>query len=410
MNLASITISILIFIAGLNVPVISEYIIILASIGLLFRWLCDTRAIDRAFSTRFATLSFFALSYYAFTYIHGYSGLNEGIRKVLVILGSYALGYIVKSRNTPSWPLFYCVPLFCMAGGLICFSFLSVHSLLTSADIIQIIERTAPSFWDGSEINAPGLGANASLGMCLLPIIFFGKDDDCKGLFYSLSAIIISLMFAAGIYINVALQNRTPFLATAASLFFATIAYLHRHKTNPSLAIRKVALICLLAGIGVYFLAASTDFAQYNILTRFTEEGLQTERYEAWKTMLASLHHSLLGGKVVKFEISYVHNLWLDVIWYTGIVPFIFLVAFHLNHAICFKNIITSQAPMLAIIMIVGLGTSFFFNFMQEPTMSASVPYFAASCFFLGLVLRISQGIEAPDTFLDITPGRKEES
>jgi len=91
---------------------------------------------------------------------------------------------------------------------------------------------------------------------------------------------------------------------------------------------------------------------------------------------------------------GFVHNLWLDVIWDAGIVPFVFLVAFHLKHALCFKNLVMSELSLLVILMVVGLGTSFFINFMQEPTMSASVPYFAASCFFLGLVLRMSQNLE----------------
>jgi drug/metabolite transporter (DMT)-like permease len=268
--------------------------------------------------------------------------------------------------------------------------------LLSSGDVIQIAERTTTSFWDGSEINAPGLGANASLAMCLLPVLFFGRGDERKGLFYPLVAFPVSIMLAAGLFINVTLQNRTPFLAMAASLLIGTVLYLHRHKREPSRAIKKVAVLGLLAGAVVYFLATSVDLSQLDIVTRFTEERLESLRYESWKTMLSSLHQSLLGGRAVRLgaDLNYVHNLWLDVIWDAGIVPFLFLAAFHLKHARCFKNIMRSDLPLLILLVVIVTAISFFANFMQEPTLSASVPYFAASCFFLGLVLRMSQDLE----------------
>lgn len=381
--------------AGLNIPGISEYLLLCAAIWLLFRCLADLSGNDKSFFTTLGLLFLFAVSYYSFTYIHGITGLNESVRNILTIIGSYGLGYSLCARNTPSWPRGLLIPLGCMVAGFVTFSFLCVHSLLSSADIIQIAERNAFSIWDGREINAPGLGANASLGMCLLPTVLFGKDDQFKGYFCILVTIFIAFLFAAGIYVNVALQNRTPFLATAAALFFGALFYLHRHKMNPSKAVKKLAILCGLAGLLIYYLANSLELTQFNILVRFTEQQLESARYETWQTMLTSLHHSLLGGRVVRLgEESYVHNLWLDVFWDAGFAPFVFLVIFHLKHAACFKKILGSKLPLLVTLMIAGLGTSFFMNFAQEPTLSASVPYFAASCFFLGLLSRLSQETE----------------
>jgi len=227
-------------------------------------------------------------------------------------------------------------------------------------------------------------------------VIFYGRSDDCNGLSYWLLAVTIALFFVAGVYINVALQNRTPFLATAASLAIGTVIYLRRHRADLARNVRKLAVIGLLAGIVVYYLSISTDLSQFSILTRFTEERLESTRYQAWSTMLSSLHHSLLGGRVVKLgvDLNFVHNLWLDVIWDAGIVPFLFLTVFHLKHLHSFKSILQQKLPLIVVLTITGLGVSFFTNFMQEPTLTASVPYFAGSCFFLGLVLRLSQDLE----------------
>jgi len=385
----------LIFIAGLNIPRVSEYLLILTTLVLMFRWLVDMRVDHPAFFTGLSLLALFVLSYYAVTCIHEITVVNEGVRNILVILGSYALGYTISSNNTPAWPRGVSIPLFCMIAGLISFSALCVYAMFNAADYLQLVERTAASFWDGSEINAPGLGANASLGMCLLPVFLYGRSADCRGVFYWSAALVVVVMFAAGVTINVALQNRTPFLATTAALLAATAVYLYRQRSGRARAMRHLALLGLLAGIVVYYLATRIDLAQYGLFTRFTEERLESLRYEAWGTMLSSLHHSLLGGRVVKLgtDLNYVHNLWLDVIWDAGIVPFILLAAFHLKHLHAFLSILQSKLPLFVVLMIVGLAVSFVTNFMQEPTLSASVPYFAASCFFLGIVLRMGHDL-----------------
>lgn len=399
MKPAFLAISLIIFVAGLNIPVISDYVLIIAAIWLLFRWLINMQFVDKAFSSTISLLALFAVSYYSFTYIHGITGLNEGVRNVISIVGSYALGYSIKKNNAPVWPLGLLFPIFCMTTGFITFSYLCVHELLRSGDLIQIAERVAVSFWDGSEINSPGLGANASLGMCLLPMALFGRDDEHNGKYSLLLALLTLVMLATGVYINAILQNRTPFLATAAALFFGTIVYLFRHKADRARAIKRTAIVYGSVGVILYFLVTTLDLSQLDILARFSQERLESLRYEAWGTMLSSLHGSLLGGRVIRLgvDLNYVHNLWLDVIWDAGIVPFVFLAIFHLKHARSFKRILKSDLPLLSVLAISGLAISFFVNFMQEPTISASVPYFAASCFFLGLVLRLSKDLETGD-------------
>jgi len=389
----AILIGLILFIYGLYVPLLSFYVLF-AAVATLALLNAFAVRFDREFVKQFMLLGLFAVTYYLVTTIHGITNIKESVCNIIAITGAYSLGYSITPGKNEDCARTLPTVLLLMATGFLMFSFLSVYNFLRTSGLVEIAERIVPGFWDGVEINSPGLGANASLGMCLLPVVFFGRDDECKGIFYSLVALFISLIFAAGVYINVALQNRTPFLATAASLFFGALVYLHRHKANPSVAIKKLVIIGLLVGIVVWYLATSIDLTQYNILTRFSEERLESSRYEAWKTMLASLHHSLLGGRAVKIEEVYVHNLWLDVIWDAGIAPFVFLAAFHLNHATGFKNILKSDLPLLVVLMTVGLGISFFMNFMQEPTMTASVTYFAASCFYLGLVLRISQDLE----------------
>jgi len=130
-------------IAGLNVPRISEYLLIVTALGLLFRWLMEMHIDSKDFIVTLSLLIMFVSSYYTFTGIHGITGLAEGVRNGLTILGSYAVGYCISSRNTPAWPRWVCIPLYCMVAGFIIFSFLSVQSFLQTASLLEIAERVA---------------------------------------------------------------------------------------------------------------------------------------------------------------------------------------------------------------------------------------------------------------------------
>jgi hypothetical protein len=380
---------------GLNIPRYSLLVLLLAIAVLLFAGGFKA-AYNKAFLDRLLLLSLFAASYYLFATMHDITGIKESIFAFLAITGSYALGFSLHPGGYREIDTTVPLVLVLMVSGYLTFSFLSVYAFFQTSGLIEIVQRSTFSYWDGSEINGPGLGANASLGMCLLPVVLFGRSAGFKGWTYMLAALAISLMCVAGIYINVALQTRTPFIAMAVSLFCGAALYLYSHRAELPRAVWRLALLGLLAGIVGYYLTSRFDLTRFNIFTRFAEEGLESGgRTEAWKTLLASLHQNLVGGRVARLEISYVHNLWLDVIWDAGIVPFIFLVAYHLKHLYCFKRVLLSKLPLPVVLMASGLGVSFFINFMQEPTMSASVPYFAANCFFLGLLLKITENMKS---------------
>lgn len=387
----SLLIGLVLCIYGLNIPVVSTTVLLTAVMATLGQ-LALKGEYCRAFADRLLLLTLFALSYYLSTGIHGITGFKEGARNIAMVVGCYALGFSAlparggERDSEVTWMLLL------MLSGFVTFSLLCVYTLVQSAGLAELMERTAPNFWDGSEINAPGLGANASLGLCLLSVILFGEAKRGRRRGSVLAALVILVLVAAGVYVNAVLQNRTPFLALAASLGLAGVLFWRAHRGDPARIARRFAAMGGLFGCGLLYLLNTVDFTQVNIIVRFTEQRLDTPRYKAWSTMFASLHQSLLGGREVRLGegIIYVHNLWLDVIWDAGIVPLIFLLAFHLKHAACFRDLVRSDLAPNTVLLIAGLAVSFFMNFMQEPTMSASVPYFAASCFFFGLVLRLS--------------------
>lgn len=397
---------------GLNIPYASEYLVMTAGILLLFKWLGNVSKNSARFLASFSLLLSFLITYYTAVYLHNIAGFNEALRNIFTITSSYALGYSVNKENTPGWPQGLSIPLIGITAGFLIFSVLCVHTFLQNADITQIMERVAVNYWDGSVLNSPGLGANASLSMCMLSIILFSRKNQKLGILTTSTRLSVAAMFLAGVYVNAVLMNRTPFIATAISLFFCAVFFFYFPDANWKSALIKLTLGVTGTFAAIIFAVTSVDSNQVTIFTRFSEEGLSSSgRFTAWKSLVTSLPESLLGGRVVRLgeDLSFVHNLWLDVIWDAGIVPFLFLSAFHLAHLRCFKIVLQTKDSLVTPLIVIGMGTSFFINFMQEPTLSASVPYFAGSCFFLGLLLRLTVDLnkEKEEIYINIAPSDK---
>ncbi|MEC4686371.1 MAG: O-antigen ligase family protein [Nitrospirota bacterium] len=340
--------------------------------------------------------------YYLIIYKYGFIDLKSAIKLPLLIMGSYAAGYSISRKNTPAWPYGLVWIILSMVAGFVVFSFLSVYSIVSSGHNTEILSRSAPSFWTGGDsINGTLFGLFASLGLSLAPVLFLGRDQSLSKRYSILIIIIISLLVVAGVYVNTALQNRSPFIALVLSFIASVFLYFFIKKQKLRHKIKTVFLISIFLGILFYlFFYAGQDYSQYSITTRFEEQGLETGRYEAWMYMLKALPENMGGGRLVYIGgLNYVHNLWLDIAYDAGILPMIFLLIFHVMHLRSFIAVIRAKLPLLLILIIVSVTVSVFVGFMVEPVMRGSVMYFSATCFFLGLVRRLSNDIKLVQTY-----------
>jgi O-antigen ligase/polysaccharide polymerase Wzy-like membrane protein len=373
------------FTAVLNVPVLSTG----AAYGLFtwrfMAWL-TTRTPHPRLWARLGVLLLFVACHYATALSHGFVDTKSAVRYSLVILGFYATGYAIGGNADERVPLRASLG---VVGGLVTFASLSVSRAIGGGlRFDEIGERAVPSYWNALEIvNGPGLGGMASLGMCLAPVALlapFALDlprRDRWGV-----GIVAAALVAAGIYANLALQNRTPVIALVASMLVA--AYLASRMRRG--AGRLVALLGFVAigAIGVYATLTSDFVSSSGLALRFEERGLGTDRYEAWRRMLEGMFAHPFGGRGVSLPgLLYAHNLWLDVAYETGLVPLGLLVLFHLAHVGSLYRLLRRDVTLLALLLACS-AASFLMTFLVEPALQASVAHFAASAFFLGLLLR----------------------
>jgi hypothetical protein len=120
-------------------------------------------------------------------------------------------------------------------------------------------------------------------------------------------------------------------------------------------------------------------------------------RLIAWKESFLGIFDNPLGGKKVYIPLNYVHNLWLDVGFSSGIFPFFILLLFSfLSYKDLLRLIKNKKVPNEIKILLTGIYISLFANFFVEPILEGYFTLFSIFCFIAGMTnsyIRLSDSI-----------------
>ncbi len=375
-------------IVGLEIEYVSRLALALAAAVTLPR--LARVGIGARFLVRFVLLAIALGAYYSIAVEHGLFRPTDAVALAAMAVAAYAAGFAFSAGSRSHVAAVHGI----LAGvvGGVAFAFLCIQT----AVFFDAGKRLALSPWDGAPFNAPGLGAFGSMAMALLPAVLFGALE--SGLRRAWSTSSILLVVATGTYLNIVLQNRTPFLALAASvaagtLLFAASASVPRHKKLVRLVLLSISALVIAFALPIIDWVGALEISQ-----RFDAEGLATARYELWWEVLTHIFEYPFGGRMISIREHYAHNLWLDVAWDSGPLPFFLLLAFHLSHLGLLRRFLTSNASTWAKLVIMGLGVSLLFTSMAEPVLHMQPSYFILSCYFFGVILgvRLQRTAEVP--------------
>src|SRR6266511_2642470 len=155
---------------------------------------------------------------------------------------------------------------------------------------------------DGAKaaVNAPGLGAMASLGMCLLPTVLHAKPLRGRGVAgrWWPAVLILGAAACAGVLVNISLQNRSPFVALAAAAFVTASIVIRTARTHGAKFV-QIGGALVAASAVVWWAQSSSIASEAGIYQRFAQERLETERYDAWITVVSHAWELAAGGRVV---------------------------------------------------------------------------------------------------------------
>ncbi len=414
-KLKLVTLLATLFIFALSIPGISYFAIIITFFCLvippLSKIIKKSITIGRrkkkipAKSFLLALIPLFLFSITYFTAVLNYNLVDEttAVRGVVLINISYIIGYNINFKDrSRSFDYIY-VYLALIAGGVI-FVYLSVNSSSVSA----IIDRNAPNFWRPSEdpVNGTVLDLYSMLGTGLIPLAFYGKNKLFNSKRYNWTAIACLTVGFMSLYTSILLQGRKAVLSLFIVLVTTTLFKLKgvERKDVRNFYVLLLIFISLLLIVTFDTLAGSI-FKNFEIFNRLQNEGLESGRYQAWAEILAAMPNHLLGGRAFIISESYAHNIWLDVFYDGGFLPMSLLLIFHILHIKPILRIVFSNLPETIIILIICVIVPTSIGFQGEPVIQASVFYFATSCCFFGLVMRLSHIADLYDTVKEESSG-----
>ncbi|UAL46803.1 hypothetical protein K7887_18335 [Sutcliffiella horikoshii] len=329
-------------------------------------------------------------AYYAITVkLYGFSD-------VTLVLGGYLIapivfywtGYAFINNKNPIKKS-YCL-IFTVAISTMLFAILSI---VRTTQIYGSLENASPTYggravmslWGENFLSATGMNTYVSLGIALTPLLFL-RDNNIKKM--KITKLLILAVSAISIYVSLSLGNRTGLLILGASciaVFFYTTKLTPR-KIMSTVIIFFFSILGFLLFIGNIFGVKDKWFSTTigNRMRNFS--AIDDPRFTAWGESFKGMFSYPSGGRKTELSLNYAHNLWLDVGYDAGLIPFVLLVIFSLLGLISLRTFLKSDLPVFLKGLVISCFTAMIVTFLLEPIMQGWFYYFTIFCLFLGLI------------------------
>ena len=402
-------ICLLLFITGLQIPRISTLTTILlpvlAIVDKLMGWQLFSLNKSLLKQTKFIQplliLTLFCIIYW--TTINNYGFLDKEtswlsyIAQIMRIIFYYILGFSINYSRLPAYPYNTIIVMTSLIGSTVFYSVLSV--LKTWQIRPSLIEnRLYLDYWTDQQLPATGVGDFLSLGLLYIVVVFYGYKHKKESKSFYIFFVLVSAIFVFFSFnITVLVQNRLAFMATF--ITFITIGFLLEFKSKLKFITLPlfVGLFALISvGVNIIEVILSTVLAQLGIFNkRLLSEGTESGRFDNYQVALTEIWQYPFGGREFKLPVSqWVHNLWLDVAYDAGLLPMFLLLLYFILHIKCFLKILNSDLPKIVIVYFSTMSIGILLNMSLGPIIQGSVFEFGMTCFFLGVIARLSGEVE----------------
>jgi oligosaccharide repeat unit polymerase len=251
--------------------------------------------------------------------------------------------------------------------------------------------REVINLWNSSIIAATGLNTILAFSLGLLPILFF---TDKKLRHRKKIKLLVLSCFLASAYCTIQIGNRTGMIIILVSFIIVMLC-------SQKISFKKIiTLICVSVLLLILkylydqdFLGIKYYWTRTILYSRFQGNGLANDpRVAAWQVAFYGLFQNPIGGRLTQlpFSIGFAHNIWLDVGYDSGIIPFVMLVIFTLISIKSLINFRNQNHPLMLKVILIGLFTSILITFFSEPILRGWNSCFNLYCFIVGVVQRLN--------------------
>lgn len=340
----------------------------------------------------------FGIIYTIILNFHNDYNLIRAYRDVFIPITLYLVGYILIYSNNilvRDDKISYIKKIIMIAAlGLFIYGTTNLVVHLFIYGDITYYNRDVYNVWSGGFEAATTQGSRFTLMSALFApaiLIFNNNKIFSKGirfilLFFVFISIVATIMMA----------NRTLIVIFVINFIACLLFYFKINQNNAKIVLKVLIIITLLFILakimysvnlfGVQsFLKSSNLYARLQVL-----EGnfmINSSRFTAWKITLIGLFQYPMGGSQALIGLSAPHNLWLDVAYTTGVIPFVLLIVITAVYLLIFVRIIkSSEIDNNFKLFLVSITISLLLNCMVEPILGGHYILFMIFIFQLGLM------------------------
>jgi hypothetical protein len=309
----------------------------------------------------------------------------------------YIVGFLINYTRLPGYPYNTIVVMSSLVGSTVFYSGLSVLRTLQIRPNLPKV-RIYLDYWNNREMPATGVGDFLFLGLLYIVIVFYAYRHKKESQIFYIFFVFVSAIFVFFSFnITILLQNRLALMGTAIS--FVTIGFLLQFGSKLKFITLPlfVGLFAIVSvGVNMLEMILSTVLAQLGVFNkRFLSHGTESGRFDNYQVALEKIWQYPFGGREFNLPSSkWVHNLWLDVAYDAGLLPMFLLLLYFILHINCLFKILNSDLPKIVIVYFTTLSIGILLNMSLGPIIQGSVFEFGMTCFFLGIVARLSGEVE----------------
>ncbi len=328
-------------------------------------------------------LTIFSLIYGAFYALDPEFGLQFILIYGVFPPTFYLLGKYLSNKVTTEENLFKSL---ITVGFLLSFSALISVLVSIMADGFGQIDRSLPMIWGDQVVSATIMGSYFVLNMCI-PALLIVRQIKIS----LIMRIVMIVVFVLSLLCILRIGTRTQIVISLFTLLAALIFIIPKQSLKKNVIMFSIfigGIILLIQNVkfdlSSDWLSAFADRMENNNGADIASGGGRTSR---WVKSMEYLFKKPLGWDVEEFGHS--HNLWLDVLRASGVLPFLLLIIFSIRSVIKVKKISSLNKKLLSFFNQIRIYTlALLLLFMVEPIFEGMFATFIVFCFLIGVITK----------------------
>ena len=334
----------------------------------------------------FVVLCLFGISFYAFSYKLGFYSVMGFTCPMAYYIGS-------NMKHPSEDNIKKIIYLFAIAMG--CHVILNgIYEYIVHGHHGFFMSSSHYDFWTKEKISNTSTAINIDILLgCVYYLFFHEKNKVLK--------IIDLVTFVLAMFYLMVIGRRTPvmmlFIVFAVSFAYETI-----YLGNTSKKLRK-AFVSLFAAAIIFVLLVVTIYSlnifnardilnEYRIIGKFSKGFINDQRFELYFGSFKLMPQYLWGGQHISTILGeQVHDFWIDIYDYAGIVPCTIMIVYSLiflrDSIKVLKNDKVNQGFR---ILLIGVLTCIILQMFLEPVMTGASLFLLASIIIHGLFERLN--------------------